>query len=81
MTKDNSRREALIERRFELRKRLNAILADIGGGLSNDYEEQAIELENLDVLREIARVTQQELEKTELELNRLDRGSERQPDQ
>jgi len=81
MAKDNSQREALIERRLELRKRLNAILADIGGGLSNDYEEQAIELENLDVLREIARVTQQELEKTELELNHLDRGSERQPDQ
>ncbi|MDX1380889.1 MAG: hypothetical protein R3233_07195 [Xanthomonadales bacterium] len=52
----------LIERRDALAKRLEAIRADIGRGLDRDAEEQAVQLENFEVLQEIHRVTEQELQ-------------------
>lgn len=52
----------LIERRDALTKRLEAIRADIGRGLDRDAEEQAVQLENFEVLQEIHRVTEQELQ-------------------
>lgn len=64
-------RHALIERRDAMRARLEAIAADIARGLDRDSEEQAVELENAEVLDEIARVTQIELDKVEAELARL----------
>ena len=55
-------REELIESRDELMKRLKAIGKDLRGGLDADSKEQAIQLENVQVLHEIARVTQENLQ-------------------
>lgn len=63
--------EQLHKRRDELKSRLEAIHRDLGRGLEKDYEEQAIQLENLEVLQEIARVAEAELQQVELKLARL----------
>ena len=63
--------KSLIARRDELVARLEAIHRDLGRGLEKDYEEQAIQLENLEVLQEIARVAQSDLEAVRLELAKL----------
>jgi len=63
--------QGLEQRRQELRKRLEAIHRDLGRGLEKDYEEQSIQLENLEVLQEIARVAKAELHEVELELAEL----------
>ncbi|MDZ7790503.1 MAG: hypothetical protein U5L08_08440 [Xanthomonadales bacterium] len=62
----------LIERRDELRKRLDAIRRDLGGGLDRDLEEQAQQLENQETLMEIARVAEAELAEVERKLSELD---------
>ena len=67
---DNTLQE-LEARREELRGRLEAIHRDLGRGLEKDYEEQSIQLENLEVLQEIARVAEQELRKVEMKLATL----------
>ena len=51
----------LQQRRDELTQRLAAIRRDLGRGLEPDLEEQAIQLENLEVLQEIERVASEEL--------------------
>ena len=43
--------QQLQERKRELVERLEAIRADLGKGLAADSEEQAIQLENLEVLQ------------------------------
>ena len=58
-------------RRAELVKRLEAIHRDIGGGLDKDYEEQAVQLENLEVLQEIARVARAEIREIDQKLAAL----------
>jgi RNA polymerase-binding transcription factor DksA len=55
-------REELMQSRDELLKRLEAISKDLRGGLDADSKEQAIQLENMQVLQEIARVTQENLQ-------------------
>ena len=62
----------LLEKRRELEERLDKIKADIRGGLNSDFEEQAVELENRDVLLEIARVTEEELQKIKQQLDQLE---------
>ena len=69
-----ARREALRKKQVELKIRLEAIRNDFGRGLDKDSSERAVELENAEVLNEIARVTEQELENVVEELRRLDRG-------
>jgi hypothetical protein len=64
---------ALKSRRDELEKRLKAIHKDLGRGLEKDYEEQAIQLENLEVLQEIARVSEEELHKVQLQIADLEK--------
>jgi len=54
--------EELIRSRDELLKRLEAIRIDLRGGLDADSKEQAIQLENMQVLQEIARVTEVNLQ-------------------
>ncbi len=54
-------REELMRGRDELIKRLEAIRKDLRGGLDADSKEQAIQLENMQVLQEIARVTEENL--------------------
>ena len=62
-------KEALLEKKKELEERLEKIKQDLGHGLSADSEEQAVELENRDVLLEIARVTEEELARLNKKLN------------
>ena len=54
--------EELIQSRDELLNLLAAISKDLRGGLDADSKEQAIQLENMQVLQEIARVTQENLQ-------------------
>ncbi|MFZ5842457.1 MAG: hypothetical protein ACOY3E_06085 [Pseudomonadota bacterium] len=71
MTDRNARIQYLRQRRDELQQRLDAIKADYRRGLSADSDEQAIELENAEVLAEISRVAANELAKVEQELRQL----------
>jgi RNA polymerase-binding transcription factor DksA len=68
-TKD---KQALLEKKQELQERLDRIKADLRGGLDADSEEQAVQLENHDVLLEIARVTEEELQKVKTALAGID---------
>jgi len=63
--------EALLTRKRELLDRLAAIRADISSGLDTDSEEQAIQLENFEVLQEIQRLAEEELKTIELKLAKL----------
>ncbi|MDT8405272.1 hypothetical protein [Sulfuriflexus sp.] len=53
--------EKLVARRDELRARLEAIENDYRQGLDRDTEEQALQLENAEVLAGIARIAAEEL--------------------
>jgi hypothetical protein len=64
----NKSREELLQSRDELLQRLAAIRADLGKGLDADSKEQAIQLENIDVLSEISRITEEELKKINRQL-------------
>ena len=56
-------KEDLLKQKSELEARLQKIKSDLSGGLDADFEEQAVQLENRDVLLEIMRVTEEELQK------------------
>jgi hypothetical protein len=62
-------KETLLLKKRELEDRLEKIKQDIAHKLSADSEEQATELENRDVIIEIARVTEEELAAVNAELN------------
>ena len=64
-----SDKETLLTKKKELEERLEKIKRDIGQKLSADSEEQATELENRDVILEIARVTEEELARVTAEIN------------
>jgi hypothetical protein len=57
----NQTREELVQKRKELVTRLAAIRADLSKGLDRDFEEQAIQLENIEVLEEIARLAEEQI--------------------
>ena len=59
-------------KRQELVKRLESIEADYKQGLSADSEEQAMELENAEVLEGIARAASTELEELEKRIAEFD---------
>ncbi len=62
---DEGGRQTLLAKRDQLRNRLTAVKNDVGRGLDKNLEDQAVQLENADVLDEIARVTALELERIE----------------
>lgn len=62
---------ALLKQRDQLRERLEAIEQDYKKGLSADSEDQAIELENADVLAGIAKATAEELQLVEDQLSKM----------
>lgn len=66
-------KNSLLIKREELQQRLISIQNDFANGLDRDWEEQAIQLENAEVLNEIARVTAVELTKTELAIEAIER--------
>jgi hypothetical protein len=68
----NQSREQLLQRKTELQNRLQAIRADLRRGLAADSKEQAIQLENMEVLQEINRLAEVELAQVEKELAALD---------
>jgi hypothetical protein len=61
----------LRNKRGELQQRLDAIIADFRSGLDADAEERALQLENEDVLNEIARVCRAEIAAIDQQLVRL----------
>jgi len=71
-----TRKHELIQRRTELRDRLTAINKDYAQGLDSDWEEQALQLENAEVLQEISRVSAEELSKVQNGIERLERAIE-----
>lgn len=75
MAENGSEYERLVRRRDELKARLDAIQRDLNGGLERDWEEQSIQLENLEVLEEISRVAQAELRDVEERLTHLKAAS------
>ena len=50
-----------MQKKQELEERLAKIRKDMTGCLNPDFEGQAVQLENRDMLLEIARVTEEEL--------------------
>ena len=64
-------KQALLAKRDELRERLESIEKDYQQGLDADSEEQAIQLENAEVLAGIAKATAEELERIEGQLAQL----------
>lgn len=68
------RKDELCKRRDELLGRLEAIKKDYGQGLDPDWEEQAMQLENAEVLAEISRVTAEELNKVQTAIERLEKA-------
>ena len=68
MNTQSNDKDLLIKRRDALRSRLDAIRRDVAQGLDADSGERAVQLENAEVLDEIARVAQEELEEIEKKL-------------
>ena len=70
-------RGALLCKRDDLLKRIDDIKRDLGQGLDADLNEQAIQLENMEVLQELLNVATTELEEvaTQLATSRIDNGS------
>ena len=67
--------EQLIIKRDELLNRVESIKKDFRKGLDKDSSEQAIELENAEVLDEIARVSMEELGKVNVAIERLKKAN------
>ena len=63
--------DELLLKRDSLRERLESIEQDYKKGLSADSEEQAIQLENAEVLEGIAKATAEELSQVEDRLSKL----------
>ena len=61
MLSNYEKMEDLQNRRKELEDRIQAIKSDIGSGLDPDSEEQAVQLENYEVLMELLRTAESEL--------------------
>jgi len=67
--------EQLIVKRNELLTRVESIKEDFRKGLDKDSSEQAIELENAEVLDEIARVSMEELGKVNVAIEQLEKAN------
>ncbi|QGX38908.1 hypothetical protein [Permianibacter aggregans] len=76
MTEVRTRLDWLKKRKAELEQRIEAIKRDYAEGLSADSSEQAIELENAEVLAEIQRLAVNELVDINQELRRLQQAQE-----
>lgn len=67
--------EDLQNKKQELENRINAIKKDLKTGLDPDSEEQAIQLENYEVLLEILRNTEDELNTINKKIYELENAS------
>ena len=71
MSNMQNEKDQLIEKRNELRTRLDSIEKDYRQGLDADSEEQAVQLENAEVQEAIAKSTSEELQRIEAKLAKL----------
>ncbi|MEL6198989.1 MAG: TraR/DksA family transcriptional regulator [Pseudomonadota bacterium] len=67
--------DMLMHKRIELSRRVRAISADHARGLPADSGEQAVVLENAEVLDELAREAIDELSKINMALQRVEAGT------
>lgn len=67
-------RETLLQRRHELEQRLNKLKQDLSQPLDHDFEEQAVQLENGEVLDALAAEALDEIQKINRAIIRLDEG-------
>ncbi|MCG8611418.1 MAG: TraR/DksA C4-type zinc finger protein [Pseudomonadales bacterium] len=74
MNSQKELRTQLIERRAELEKRLEAIKMDLGKPLDHDFAEQAVELENGEVLDVLGAEAESEIQQINHALIRMDEG-------
>lgn len=70
MDKQGESVQQLRDKQAELRERVDAIKRDFQGGLERDFEEQAVQLENADVLNALLQQALTELEEIEQKLRR-----------
>jgi len=68
----NESKQELLEKKRELEERVAKIKQDLSGGLDADFAEQATQLENRDVLLEIKRISEEELQKIKTKLAALE---------
>lgn len=78
MTDLVERKKQLEVERDALAERLQRINLDYRSGLDQDWEEQSVQLENADVLREIARVTAEELGKIDSAIQHIEQALRQQ---
>lgn len=71
MTNTKNEKSRLIEKRDELRERLDSIEKDYRQGLDPDSGERAVQLENAEVQEAIAKAASEELQRIEEELAKL----------
>ena len=71
MKNTENKKLQLIEKRDELRLRLESIEKDYRTGLDPDSGERAVQLENADVQEAIAKAASEELQRIEEELAKL----------
>ena len=71
MKNTENKKSQLIEKRDELRLRIESIEKDYRIGLDPDSGERAVQLENADVQEAIAKAASEELQRIEKELAKL----------
>lgn len=64
-------KDELLKRQQELIDRITAIKKDFERGLDRDLEEQALQLENYEVLQRLLEQAAAELEKVEIQLTKM----------
>lgn len=67
--------DTLLNKRVELYRRVSDILESTGTRLSPDFSDQAIELENAEVLDELSREAIEELAKINMAIDRVNSGT------
>ncbi|MBI1732306.1 MAG: hypothetical protein HYR49_06005 [Gammaproteobacteria bacterium] len=73
MKNNTESEQALRQKQTELRERVDAIRRDFRSGLDRDFEEQAVQLQNAEVLDALLKQALTELEEIELKLRRLEK--------
>jgi len=73
MSHSQESRESLQRQRDELMERIDAIKADYASGLDQDFEEQAQQLENAEVLETLLKQAYDELAVIDRKLEELNR--------
>ena len=64
-------KDELLKKQQELIERITAIKKDFERGLDRDLEEQALQLENYEVLQRLLEQAAAELEKVEIQLTKM----------